>query len=49
MAKMRSGLLGKDNFMPGKPKKSPQGNGKNTLYSATSANKKRKKYRGQGK
>lgn len=32
-----------------KPKKSRQGTGKNTKYSATSRNVSRKKYRGQGK
>ena len=49
MAKMRSGLLGKDNFMPGKPKKTRQGSGKNTKYAATSRNNKKKCYRGQGR
>jgi len=37
------------NFQPGKPKMTCQGNSKNTRYSATSRNKARKKYRGQGK
>jgi len=32
-----------------KPKLTSQGCGKNTKYSATSSNKARKKYRGQGK
>ena len=32
-----------------KPKKSRQGNGKHSKYSATSKNSKRKPYRGQGK
>jgi len=41
--------LVKDGFMPGKPKKSRQGEGKNTKYTATSRNGKRKAYRGQGK
>ena len=31
------------------PKKSRQGNGKHTKYSASSRNKARKRYRGQGK
>ena len=31
----------KDGFMPGKPKKSRQGSGKNTKYAATSRNNKR--------
>ena len=37
------------NYIPGKPKKTRQGDGKNTLYSATSRNKAKKKYRGQGR
>ena len=41
--------LVKDGFMPGKPKKTRQGEGKNTKYTATSRNGKRKAYRGQGK
>ena len=44
MAMMKNG-----NYIPGKPKKTRQGNGKNTLYSATSRNKAKKKYRGQGR
>ena len=32
----------KDGFMPGKPKKSRQGQGKNTKYAATSRNNKRR-------
>lgn len=36
-------------FEPGKPKSTRQGNGKNTKYAATSRNKARKPYRGQGK
>lgn len=32
-----------------KPKKTRQGNSRNTLLSATSSNKKKTKYRGQGK
>jgi len=39
----------KDGFMPGSPKKTRQGDGKHTSYAATSRNKKRKAYRGQGK
>jgi hypothetical protein len=42
------GLI-KDGFMPGKPKKTRQGSGKNTKYAATSRNGKRKMYRGQGR
>jgi len=41
--------LNKTGFMPGKPKKTRQGSGTNTKYAATSRNKKRKAYRGQGK
>lgn len=36
-------------FQPGKPKSTKQGNSKSTRYSATSRNKARKPYRGQGK
>lgn len=36
-------------FLPGKPKSTKQGSSKNTRYSATSRNKARKPYRGQGK
>ena len=47
---MRSKVgLVKDGFMPGKPKKARQGDGKNTKYAATSRNSARKKYRGQGR
>ena len=38
-----------DNYVPGKPKKTRQGRSSNTLLSATSRNKKKKAYRGQGK
>ena len=41
--------LNKSAFMPGKPKKTRQGNGKNTKYAATARNSARKMYRGQGK
>jgi hypothetical protein len=36
------------NIIESKPKKSRQGNGANTKHSATSRNKSKKKYRGQG-
>ena len=36
-------------YVEGAPKKSRQGTGKNTKYAATSRNKARKRYRGQGK
>jgi len=41
--------LNKSNFTHGKPKKSRQGTGKHTKYAATSRNKAKKMYRGQGK
>jgi hypothetical protein len=44
MAIMKGG-----NYIQGKPKKTRQGNSQNTLRSATSRNKAKKKYRGQGK
>ena len=37
------------NSIESKPKKTRQGKGQHTIYSATSRNKARKKYRGQGK
>lgn len=45
---MRS-KIGGGNFVPAKPKKSRQGDGKNTKYAATSRNSARKRYRGQGR
>ena len=36
-------------YIPGKPKKTRQGSGKNTHASATSRNKAKKPYRGQGR
>jgi hypothetical protein len=36
-------------YAPGPPKKTLQGDGGGTKYAATSRNKARKKYRGQGK
>lgn len=49
MAKAKSGSLGKVKFyIPGPPKKTLQGDGGGTKYAATSRNKARKKYRGQG-
>lgn len=41
--------LVKDGWTPGKPKKTRQGSGKHTKYSATSSNPKKKAYRGQGR
>ncbi len=36
-------------YVPGSPKSTRQGDGKNTKYAASSRNSARKKYRGQGK
>ena len=44
MAMMKGGT-----YTPSKPKKTRQGLSQNTLLSATSRNKKKKRYRGQGK
>ena len=44
MAMMKNG-----SYIPGRPKKTRQGNSQQTLLSATSRNKKKKRYRGQGK
>jgi len=41
--------VNKSGFTPVKPKKTRQGKGTNTKYAATSRNKARKMYRGQGK
>ena len=41
--------LVKEGFMPGKPKKTRQGQGKNTKFAASSRNSARKRYRGQGR
>jgi hypothetical protein len=46
--KSKVGLV-KDGFMPGKPKKTRQGNSSNTKLSASSRNGKKKAYRGQGR
>ena len=46
--KSKVGLSGA-NFIPGKPKKTPQGTSANTKLSATSRNNKKKAYRGQGR
>ena len=36
-------------YVQGKPKKTRQGNSKNTLMAASSRNKAKKRYRGQGR
>ena len=48
MAKATGGISGGD-FVSSPPKKSRQGRGKHSKYSATSRNSARKRYRGQGK
>jgi len=48
MAKMKSSLTG-NLFVETRPKKTRQGSGKHSKYSATSRNSARKRYRGQGK
>ena len=45
----KAGLLGTSYDTETKPKKSRQGRGKHSKYSATSRNSARKRYRGQGK
>ena len=51
MAKAKVGVGSKKggSYVPGPPKKTLQGDGGGTKYCATSRNKARKKYRGQGK
>ena len=48
MAKVKQGLLG-TTYVEAIPKKSRQGTGKHTKYSATSRNSARKRYNGQGR
>lgn len=48
MAKAKSGLV-KGDYVSAPAKKTRQGNGKNTKYTATSRNGAKKMYRGQGK
>ena len=47
--KTKSGAWGSLQFVETIPKKTRQGNGKHSKYSATSRNGARKAYRGQGK
>ena len=42
-------MLKGGNYVPSDPKKTRQGKSQNTLLSATSRNKKKKRYRGQGR
>ena len=48
MAKVKKSLLGSV-FIESQPKKTRQGSGQHTKYSATSSNKAKKRYRGQGR
>lgn len=48
MARATTGAK-KNGYIPGPPKRTLQGDGGGTKYAATSRNKARKKYRGQGK
>ena len=48
-AKATGGLNRNISYIPGPPKRTRQGDGDGTKYSATSRNKARKPYRGQGK
>ena len=48
-AKAKGGLNKNISYIPGPPKTTRQGDGDGTKYSATSRNKARKPYRGQGK
>ena len=45
----KAGLLGSGYDTEAKPKKSRQGRGKHSKYSATSRNSARKRYKGQGR
>lgn len=47
--KAKGGLNKNSSYNPGLPKKTRQGDGNGTKYSASSRNKARKPYRGQGK
>lgn len=49
MAKSKTGGFNKSSYIPGPPKRTRQGDGGGTKYSASSRNSARKKYRGQGK
>ncbi len=47
--KTKTGAWGSSTIVEPRPKKTRQGSSMNTKYSASSRNKARKKYRGQGK
>ena len=46
---MAKSMMKGGGYIPGKPKKTRQGSSQHTLLSATSRNKAKKKYRGQGR
>jgi hypothetical protein len=48
MAKLKASLTG-GNMIESRPKKTRQGTGQHTKYSASSRNSARKRYRGQGR
>ena len=48
MAKVKKSIMG-GTFVETIPKKTRQGNGQHTKYSATSRNNSKKRYRGQGR
>tara|TARA_R100000908_G_C3627201_1_gene69841 strand:+ start:117 stop:266 length:150 start_codon:yes stop_codon:yes gene_type:complete len=48
MAKVKKSLVGTD-FIESQPKKTSQGQGKHTKYSASSRGPAKKRYRGQGR
>ena len=49
MAKSSGAWNDSGNYVPASPKKTRQGRSQNTVISATSRNKKGKRYRGQGR
>ena len=49
MARIRKGLVGGSDYIDSIPKKTRQGQGKHTKYTATSRNNAKKVYRGQGR
>ena len=49
MAKVKAGALGTADYIEAIPKKTKQGRGKHTKYSASSRNKAKKRYGGQGR
>ena len=47
--KTKQGQWGSSEFVESTPKKTRQGTGKHTIYAASSRNKAKKEYRGQGR